>query len=419
MVNDLLPKKAYDPYMALRVPAFRSLLISRSTFTIAMQMVAVVVGWQIYDLTKDPLLLGLTGLFEAIGYVGVAFISGSIVDRGDAKNILQKTFLAKIILITGMIFLTATNHADSDRFLYATYFLLFSIGLCRGFYSPSTFTLLSSVVPKESMLNASTWNSSFWQLAFITGPTLGGLCYAFKGALFAYSVALIVLIGGFISLFFIKILNHEKDLKAQALESFSDRIFGGMKFVFHHKLLLWAMSLDMFAVLFGGAVALLPMFASDILKVGPTGLGILRASPAIGSALMGFLLAYLPPMKNAGKNMLIAIGGFGLCMLSFALSKNIYLSFLFLALSGACDNISVIVRQTILQMHTPENMRGRVAAVGTIFISSSNEIGAFESGLSAKFLGAVGSVLFGGTMTICIVLFSWFKSSELRKLKFD
>lgn len=412
-----LEKKGHDPYLALRLPSFRSLLIARSCFTIAMQITSVVVGWQVYDLTKDPMALGLTGLFEAIGYIGVAFISGTIVDRGDAKKILQITFSIKLFFIFMLMLFSTHYFSTSNSILYSFYFVLFGIGLCRGFYSPSTFTLLSQVIPKEQTLNAATWSSSVWQLSSIIGPALGGFCYSLKGPFFSYTLAFVILLAGLIFTFFVILPQKEKKL-IPVMESFIDRIFGGLKFVLKTKILLWAMSLDMFAVLFGGAVALLPMFASDILKVGPMGLGFLRAAPALGSALMGFMLAYLPPMKWAGRNMLIAVALFGICMIGFSLSQSFLFSFIFLAFSGACDNISVIVRHTILQLNTPDNMRGRVSAVSTIFISSSNEIGAFESGLTAKFMGAVGSVFFGGSMTLLVVLITWLKSKELRQLKF-
>jgi len=276
--------------------------------------------------------------------------------------------------------------------------------------------LLAQLVPKELYPNSSTWNSLIWHIAAVSGPAIGGLIYGYFGVGSAYLGVLAVYSLSFI--FFAYTKSRPKPINTD-----SDNIYKslkeGLKFVFKNQIILSSMALDMFAVLFGGAVAMLPVFASEILKVGPEGLGLLRAAPATGAVIMSFTLAHRPPLTNTGKKLMYAIAGFGLCIICFALSENFYLSLFILFLSGILDNVSVVIRQTIMQLYTPDAMRGRVASVNSIFIGSSNEIGAFESGAAAKIMGLVPSVIFGGSMTLLIVYITSRLAPKLKKLEFN
>jgi MFS family permease len=261
--------------------------------------------------------------------------------------------------------------------------------------------LMAQIVPKALYHNSSTWNSLAFHLALILGPAIGGLLYGFFQANITYMVVMLLGTTSWILFYMVKkqpIPTSDFRQRSTLLKSISE----GIKFVFKNEILLGAMALDMFAVLFGGAVAMLPVFAEEILKVGAEGLGFLRASPALGAIIMSFTLAHYPPLRNTGKKLIAATAGFGICIICFAVSRNFYLSLFILALSGSFDSISVVIRQTIMQLYTPDEMRGRVAAVNSIFIGSSNEIGAFESGLAAKLMTIVPSVIFGGSMTLII-----------------
>jgi MFS family permease len=265
---------------------------------------------------------------------------------------------------------------------------------------PSSLALMAQIVPRSLYANSSTWNSVLWHVGAVTGPAIGGLVYGFKGVEAAYAG---VIFFALVALLLLIPIKKKPIVKSLLVESLKERLFSGLRFVFKNQIMLGALSLDMFAVLFGGAVAMLPVFANEILHVGPEGLGVLRAAPALGAITMSLFLAYHPPLKNAGKALVFAVTGFGVCMILFALSTNFYLSMAFLILSGMFDNISVVIRATIVQLMTPDEMRGRVASVNSIFIGSSNEIGSFESGLAASLMGLVPSVIFGGVMTLIVV----------------
>ena len=290
------------------------------------------------------------------------------------------------------------------------YIMIFFIGITRGFYSPTAFALMAQIIPKEHYTNSSTWNSGSWQIASIMGPAVGGLLYAFSGitACFLVIVIFLALALGCI-LFFVKNYPAYFVPKENIFKSLSE----GIQFVFKSRMILGALSLDMFSVFFGGAVALMPIFAHDILKVGAEGLGFMRAAPAFGAVITMFILAKYPPMNKPWRNLLLAVAGFGISIICFGLSRNFYLTLLCLFFEGAFDSVSVIIRSTILQILTPEEMRGRVSAVNGIFINSSNEIGAFESGATARLMGTIPSVIFGGSMTILIVIFTYFKTKRL------
>jgi MFS family permease len=408
-----------DPYVAMRFPEFRSYIAMRFLFTFAYQIQAVVVGWHIYQLTKDPLSLGLIGLAEAIPSITVTLYGGYIADKSDKKKLLV-WIIASMLFCSAILAIVTTNDVlqviGQTWVILIMYGIIFCVGIARGFYSPTAFALMAQIIPKEHYTNSSTWNSGSWQTASIMGPAVGGLLYAFSGI-----TACFVVIVSFIALALVCIKFFVKNYPATFIpkENIFKSLSEGIRFVFKSKMILGALSLDMFSVFFGGAVALMPIFAHDILKVGAEGLGFMRAAPALGAVVTMFILAKYPPMNKPWRNLLLAVAGFGISIICFGLSRNFYLSLLFLFFEGAFDSVSVIIRSTILQILTPEEMRGRVSAVNGIFINSSNEIGAFESGATARLMGTIPSVLFGGSMTLLIVLFTYFKTKRLVPLSLN
>ena len=390
-----------EAFAAVRVKNFRLYLLYRVFMTMAALMQSVIVGWQIYDLTHDVLWLGFIGLVEVIPQVTVSLFAGHYSDIWDRRKIIKYTSLLLILgAVILLIYSTDTAYFSHIFGIYPLFISIFLTGLARGILSPAQVALMGQLIPRKLYANAATWNSANWQMAAVMGPAIGGMVYGFLGIIPAYSLVLGLYSFSFFMLLFIKIEKHEV---AKTDEGVFSRIRSGVTFVFKTPELLGAFTLDMFAVLFGGAVAMLPVFASDILLIGPQGLGLLRACPAIGATLMAVILMFQPPMKDTGKVLFISVLGFGLCMIFFALSKNFILSGLLLIMSGAFDNVSVVIRGTILQLFTPDDMRGRVASVNSIFIGSSNELGAFESGVTAKIMGLVPSVVFGGFMTLIVV----------------
>jgi MFS family permease len=408
----LQPK--HDPYSALRISEFRNFILARFFLTIASLMQAVIVGWQVYELTKDPLSLGLVGLAEVIPSIAVSFIAGHIVDTSIRKHVLLFAYSLLLFCSVSLFFISTDTVAFiTANKVSAIYAAIFISGIARGFSMPSAFAFWSQLIPQKIFANAVTWNTSTWQLGAVTGPAIAGFVYAGLGFSLTYLVIAIVILSAIILISFI-----EKRPKPDVIEHVSlySRLTAGAKFVYHNKIILNAITLDMFAVLFGGATALLPIFSAEILFVGPEGLGMLRAAPSVGALIMAVFLTRHPPTKRAGKDLLFCVFGFGVSMLVFAVSRNFILSLAALAIGGAFDAVSVIIRSTIIQLMTPDNMKGRVSAVNSIFVGSSNEIGAFESGVTAKLMGTVASVIFGGTMTLIVVIIVWFFSPKLRKL---
>ena len=378
-------------------------------------MQAVIVGWQVYEITKDPLSLGLIGLAEAIPSICVLLFAGHITDTNERKKIVL--FSVLFMTMCSLLLLVIS----SDQFLFlssnkvtAIYVAVFLSGIGRGFSGPSFFAFVSQLVPKSVLPNAITWNTTTWQTGAVTGPAIGGLIYGFWGAVNSYIIIVLLLL---VAISLITTIKRKPVPEYIEFQSLRETLTAGLKFVFERKVILGAISLDLFAVLFGGAVALLPIFAGEILFVGPQGLGALRAAPSIGAVVMAIYMTRHPLTKNAGRNLLLSVFGFGICIILFGLSKSFLLSMIVLVLSGAFDSVSVVIRATIIQLMTPDNLKGRVSAVNSIFIGSSNEIGAFESGVAAKLLGTVPSVIFGGVMTIIIVSFVTIFSKSLRKLK--
>lgn len=404
-----------DPYAALRYKEFRSYIGLRFFFTFAYQMQAIVLGIYIYQLTKDPLALGFIGLCEAIPAITIALYGGYIADKSEKRGLLLKIFSSVFLCSIVMLFVTGAplrSHISDSWTVKILYGMVFCIGLARGFFGPANFSLQASIVPKEVYPNASTWSSSSWQMASILGPAAGGLIYGFFGITITYLVIVIFIFIALICIFFLKVHQPTFTPKEGIVKSLTE----GIQFVFKTKMMVWAMSLDLFSVFFGGAVALLPVFANDILKVGPEGLGFMRAAASAGSVITMLAMTRFSPMNKPWRNLLIAVTGFGVCIICYGLSKSFYLTLFFLFLEGAFDSVSVIIRQTIMQLLTPNEMRGRVSAVNSMFIGSSNEIGAFESGLTAKLMRTVPAVVFGGSMTIAIAGITWLKTKSLTKL---
>jgi MFS family permease len=406
----------HDPYQALRFPDFRSFMLAKIFFTLLIQIEMVVVSWQMYEITHDPLSLGLMGLAEVIPALTVSLYAGWVADQYNRRHIIRVCYSIIILSVLGLIYFTKNQNGFVAAYGVLPIYLALAVqGFARGFASPANSSLLSQVVPKTAYVNAVSWSSTSWEISTIFGPIIGGFLYRF-GADTAYILSAIL---GVLAIFCITLLPTPAIIPPKTKESIFVSIREGVSFVLGHKIMLGAISLDLFAVLFGGSVALLPIFANDILHINAEGLGLLRAAPSIGAGLTAVVLAYLPPMRSAGRNLLWAVAVFGAATIGFALSKNLYLSLFFLFLIGASDNVSVVIRSTIMQLYTPDEMRGRVASVNSMFIASSNEIGAFESGFAARYLGAVRSVVFGGCMTIGIVMFSYFKISALRSLSFE
>ena len=409
-------KKTHDPYAALRYKEFNTFLLLRFAMVFAWSMQFIVIEWQVYSLTKSPLSLGIIGLMEVIPAVAMALFAGHIVDQKEKKGLLLKCILGFSVISFGLFLLTwptVVSGYSTKAILYGIYFMVFLGGIVRSFLGPTIFSLLSLIVPKKVYPNAATWSSSVWQIGSVLGPAVAGFSITLIGVHWSMCSVFLCSIFALIALYQI---SAKPILNPKIGEPIMDSLKEGVKFVFQNKTILGALSLDMVAVLFGGAVALLPIFAQDILKVGPEGFGVLRAAPAVGSFLILIFSAYVPMNKNAGIKLLSAIFAFGLCIIVFGLSTIFWLSVLALFFSGVVDGISVVIRQTILQLKTPDHMRGRVSAVNSIFVGSSNELGAFESGLTAKLMGTVTSVVFGGSMTLLIVLGTGIFSPGFRKL---
>lgn len=388
-----------EPLSVLAIPDFRCFLASRFFVILAIQMTSVSVGWQIYELTRDPLALGFIGLAEALAFFAVALLGGHFADTHDRQRIMSLASAALTLCAGSLLVLSWRGGALLARTIMPIYGIVALTGIIRGFLAPATVALAAQIVPRRLYANMAAMNSLTFQIGAITGPALAGLIYGFWGVRAAYGTALAMGVLGSVAAAGIRSYGRPQ---LEGNESVRASLASGVRFVFRDSIILPAMSLDMFAVLFGGATAVLPMVADTILHVGPKGLGFLRAAPAVGAALMALGLSRHPPLKNAGRKLLWAVAGYGSCMVVFALSRNFWLSLLALAASGAVDNISVVIRQTIVQLFTPDEMRGRVSAVNSIFIGSSNEIGAFESGVAAKLLGLVPSLLFNSGMTLLV-----------------
>jgi MFS family permease len=407
-----------DAYKALQFPEFRAYVTGNTLFTIALLIQEVVLAYEIYKITHNPLALGLIGLAEAVPFISLVLFGGHFADNRDKKKIMQVTLS---LIIASSIFLlyssTQLQSADPDFHIYSIYAVIFIIGLSKGFFSPAASSLNPFLVPKEVFANAATWNSSFWQLGSILGPGVAGFLYAYAGLSGSLITVIALLLGVMVCIF--QIENRPIPVKTVQHESIWQSLREGIAYVFRTKIILYSISLDLFSVLFGGVIAILPIFAEDILKVGAEGLGILRAAPSVGAVVTMVTLVYFPPLKHAWRNLILAIAGFGVATLVFGVSTNFWLSVTALFFTGAFDSISVVIRQTVLRFYTPDEMRGRVSSVNGVFVSTSNEMGAFESGVAAKFFGTVPSVLLGAGVTLVLVSLVALTSKELFDLKVD
>lgn len=404
-----------NKFALLKSRDFRLLLLTRMSVMMALQSQAVIIGWQIYSLTKDFFLLGLTGLVEAVPAILCALYAGHIVDNAQPRRI----FLAcvGVLALNTLVLLAFAGrliYMDNDSLVLLIFAGVFMSGLARGFISPSTFTIISLIVPKKDLPGSAAWMSSGFQVAAITGPAVAGLVYGGYGVTAAWCMPSFLLVSAFCLL---SALRVPPRALAEKREAAWKSIKAGWKFIIGNQVMLSMMALDMFAVLFGGAVAMLPAFADQVLHVGSEGLGVLRASPAIGAIVTALFIATHPMKKIAGRTLLIVVAGFGLCMIGFALSTSFWVAAAFLALSGCFDSVSMIIRGTLMQLLTPDNMRGRLSSINSMFIISSNEIGAFESGTAARFLGLVPSIVFGGCATIAVVIACTLLAPKMRTME--
>lgn len=426
--------------------AFQYFLSMRVFITFAFLIQYVVAGWEIYSITKDPFSLGLIGLAEAIPAISIALYAGHLADISNKRDLLIGALVGMLLSSLGLTVFTSAfmREINSDHTtVMLMYLFIFTTGLARGFYGPTATAIIAQIViPRKkssplkhtldaideeemrdgesakihstTLVKASTTNSTVWQMSAIIGPALGGFLYGWIGMTGSMIAVLACIILG------IAMLSQVPSTPPQPSqgEPILERLKAGIRFVFDNKIILNALSLDMFSVLFGGAVALLPVFANDILKCGPQGLGILRAMPSLGAVITISYISWKKIPGKVGTTLLWAVAGFGVTIILFGLSKNFYLSLFLLFLNGAFDSVSVVIRANIIQLLTPDNMRGRVSAVNTMFIGSSNELGAFESGLAARLLGTVPSVVFGGTITLCIVGFTSLRAKALKAFEY-
>lgn len=405
--------EAHDPYVSLRNPSFLWYVASLVALTLATQIQATVVGWQVYSLTKDPLSLGFVGLAEALPFIGAALYAGHIADRHDRKRVALLAIGVQTLCATVLLAFAVQPELLGGGRVAPIYAVVFASGFARSFLQPARTALGAEIVPRATYANATAWRASLWQLAAVIGPAVGGLLYGFSGGRAAYATEAALCVAAL--LLYGRIAYLRRPARAEPVIGIGENLTLGIRFLLTQPELLGAQVLDLFSVLFGGAAALLPIFASEILHVGPQGLGVLRAAPAAGAVLMSVVLTRRK-LHRSGSKLLLCVGGFGLCWIFFALSRSFYLSLTLLAISGMLDDVSVVIRSTLLTLRTPEHLLGRVSAVNQIFIGSSNEIGSFESGVAAKLLGTVSSVLFGGLMTLGVVGLTAWKIPSLRKL---
>lgn len=401
---------SHDPYRALRFRDFRLLFLGTFVATLGEQMLAIAIGWELYDRTGSALALGVVGLVQICPVMLLTLPAGYVADRFNRKQILLIVQLVLALCSLGLMAISAMHTT-----LILSYGCLFIIGSATAFVGPASSALMAQTVPEQLFENAATWSSSSWQLAEVVGPALAGFLIAiFHGAALVYGLnaacALIFLL--------LLLLLRVRQQKSEVQEQKTWRSLGeGIAFLGRERILLAAITLDLFAVLLGGAITLLPIFAKDVLHTGPLGLGWLRVAPSIGAISVAAFLAHRPPLKRAGPALLVAVAGFGLATIVFGLSHTLWLSLLMLLLLGGFDTVSVVIRSTLLLTRTPERMRGRISAVNSLFISASGQLGGFESGLVAQLFGPMISVVSGGVGTIFVVLFVCLLWPEMRRLK--
>jgi MFS family permease len=390
----------HDPYAALKHRDFRWFIISLFAMTLASQLQAVVVGWQVYEITHDPLSLGLMGLAEALPFIAVALPAGHLADRLNRRTICVLGLAVLAACSVALLLFSAVPGLMQRAGVGPIYGIIFASGIARALLQPARQALSAEIIPRAMYENAIAWRSSTWQTAAVLGPAVGGLLYGFAGAIVAYGVDAVLMV---LALIGFLVVRYSPGDRVPERVPILTSLVTGLRFVFREPVILGALSLDLFSVFLGGAEALLPVFASEILHVGPQGLGILRAAPAAGAVLMGVYLAHRGPIERAGRAMFLAVAIFALAIIGFGLSRSFMLSVALLAVSGMADNISVVIRSTLLQLLTPPEMLGRVSAVNSVFIGSSNELGAFESGVMARLVGTVPAVVIGGVASLLVV----------------
>lgn len=407
-----------DPFAAVRIPEYRNLMIGRFTFVMAMRMITTVVSWWIYEITGDELAIGMIGLAEVIPALSLALYSGHRVDIKDKRRLILQGITGYLLAGITLFALSTQQAQDFLHIQHITWFIygvFFFTGILRSFVGPSFSAMLAAIVPKNLLQNATTWNQGTWLSASVTGHAVGGFLIAFIGISNTLLVVSCIILT---SILFLYQLKPKPPVQTNMEKKTWESVKEGLSFVFRTKALLAAMALDMFAVLFGGAVAMIPVFAKDILKISPLAYGWLNAATDIGAISIVVILTLWPMKKAQGRKMLLAVAGFGCCIILFGQSKWFLLSFFVMLLAGILDGVSVVVRGTVMQLLTPDHMRGRVSSVSSMFVTSSNELGQFESGLMARAMGAVPSVIFGGCMTIAVVVTTWFKAPTLRKFEY-
>ena len=402
-----------SPYAALRISNFRRYVLAVVAMTLATMIQGTIVGWQVYELTHDTLALGLIGLAEALPYIAASLFAGHVADRYD-RRVVAISALSVVCASALALFVLPSVLGDSPRALVRAIFAVIVVsGFARSFLLPARQALGAEVVPRELFSNSVTWRSGAWQLAAVLGPALGGALYAIGGIRLAYSVDAILVLVGISALVMVR---RTPSLPNRSSESIRTSLAAGVRFVFGERIVLGALSLDLFSVLFGGATALLPVYAAEILHVGPQGLGLLRSAPAIGAVITSGILAHAKPLQHTGRVLLQSVAVFGATIIVFGLSTSIVVAVAALAAGGAADMVSVFIRSTLLTTRTPPEMLGRVMSVNGIFVGSSNEIGAFESGLTARWFGAVPSVVLGGVLTLAVVAVTAWRNPTLRSL---
>jgi MFS family permease len=437
------PQITNDPFAAVRIPEFKNLMIGRFTFIVALRMMSTLVGWWVYELTNDPLAIGIVGLSEFIPAFGFALYAGHVIDISERRRLILRGVFFYILAAGILLFLSTTGtpvisiinlpqeiQRESDKYVLhfsehkhlfgnltanCIFIVIFCTGIIRAFTGPTFSSMLAKLVPRNLLQNATTWNQGTWLAASVTGHATGGFLIAFIGNTGTMIIVCSLLVVGFLVLTQLK----PKPIIEQTSEKKTwESVKEGLRFVFRTREILGAFTLDMFAVLFGGVTAMVPVYARDILKVGPIGFGWLNAAVDIGAILVVILLTIWPLQKAQGKKLLYAVAGFGACVIIFGISDWFIISFAALLIAGMLDGISVVVRGTVMQLKTPDHMRGRVSSVGSMFINSSNELGQFESGVASSLMGVRPSVIFGGCMTLLVVIITWIKAPTLRKFEY-
>lgn len=415
MDEQIIKPGAFD---AINIREYRLYIVMRFFFIMALRMIGTIVGWKMYILTRNPLSLGLIGLAEVIPAVSLALYAGHVIDKSDKRKMLLRSIIFYMLCAVALLIIhldSSEAYLGKDLIELSIYVVIFFTGVIRAFSGPISHSIIAQLVPKNVLPNAISWSSGTWLIASVTGHATAGFLIAHAGYTITYSIVIAYTLVAIICVTFMSpkpIANRNTSQKTW--ESMKE----GLRYVYKTKEVLGAMMLDLFAVLFGGAVALIPVFAADILKVGAVGFGWLNAAADIGAITIIATLTFFPLRQNQGKILLFCVAGFGVCIIIFGLSQWFWLSFTALLLSGVLDGISVVVRSTILQLKTPDTMRGRVSSVNSMFINSSNELGQFESGVAAKLVGVVPSVVLGGCMTLLVVVVTWLKAPGLRKLSY-